>query len=245
MLFVLECHIFILEGMKLYFGKKTSFKTKKGYAKLDYNFILLQYFVSCRKKYVNTTSFYFLSNLISLSILRVLNSFDMRIGLISDTHSHLEESIFEYFEECDEIWHAGDIGSMELVERLEAFRPLKAVYGNIDDSTLRQTFTENLFFECGGVKVFMTHIGGYPGRYTARVRKLLQAHRPKLYICGHSHILKIMPDPKLDLLHINPGAAGVHGFHKMKTIVRFSLDEGKIHSVEVVELGLRGKIKTD
>ena len=166
----------------------------------------------------------------------------MRIGLLSDTHSHLDESIFEYFEECDEIWHAGDIGSLSVVERLETFRPFKAVYGNIDGATLRQEFPENLIFDCEGVKVLMTHIGGYPGRYTSRVRKLLQLHRPKLYICGHSHILKIMPDPKLGMLHINPGAAGVHGFHKMKTIVRFSLEQGKISRVEVVELGLRGQL---
>lgn len=167
----------------------------------------------------------------------------MRIGLISDTHSYIEESIFEYFEECDEIWHAGDIGSLEVVQRLEKFKPFKAVYGNIDGGVLRQEFPENLIFECEGVKVLMTHIGGYPGRYTARVRKLLLEHRPKLYICGHSHILKVMPDRKLDLLHMNPGAAGIHGFHQMKTIIRFSLEEGTIKDVEVVELGLRGKIK--
>ncbi len=167
----------------------------------------------------------------------------MRIGLISDTHSHLEESVFDYFEECDEIWHAGDIGTWDVVERLETFRPFKAVYGNIDGGTFRRVYPENLIFECEGVKVLMTHIGGYPGRYTARVRKLLEEHRPKLYICGHSHILKIMPDRNLDLLHINPGAAGVHGFHKMKTIVRFSIENAIIKDVEVVELGLRGKIK--
>ena len=165
-----------------------------------------------------------------------------RIGLLSDTHSFLDEKVFTYFEQCDEIWHAGDIGSMELADQLEAFKPLRAVYGNIDDAKLRQRFPLNLRFDCEGLAVFMTHIGGYPGRYNKRVRGILQTEPPDLYICGHSHILKVMPDPKLDLLHINPGACGNHGFHKVKTIVRFSVEEGKIDNLEVVELGLRGAI---
>jgi len=163
-----------------------------------------------------------------------------RIGLLSDTHSHLEESVFKYFEECDELWHAGDIGDVSIVERLEAFKPFKAVYGNIDNRTIRAEFPRDLRFECDGVDVFITHIGGYPGRYNKRVRELLTANPPKLYICGHSHILKVMPDRKLDLLHINPGACGNHGFHAIKTIVRFSLDEGIIQDLEVIELGKRG-----
>jgi putative phosphoesterase len=165
-----------------------------------------------------------------------------RIGLISDTHSHLEESVFDYFESCDEIWHAGDIGNAEVVNRLEAFRPLRAVYGNIDDGLLRRRFPEDLRFVVEGVEVFMTHIGGYPGRYNRRVRAILQENPPDLYICGHSHILKVMPDKKLNFLHVNPGAAGNHGFHQMKTIVRFSLEAGKIKDFEVVELGKRGAL---
>lgn len=162
-----------------------------------------------------------------------------RIGLISDTHSHLEESVFEYFEACDEIWHAGDIGAASVADRLEAFRPLRAVYGNIDEPAIRRRFPEDLRFELEGVEVFMTHIGGYPGRYNKRVRQLLRARPPGLYICGHSHILKVMPDKQLGLLHINPGAAGRQGFHKVKTVVRFSLREGRVEDLQVIELGKR------
>ncbi len=165
-----------------------------------------------------------------------------RIGLISDTHSHLEESVFKYFEPCDEIWHAGDIGDASVADQLQAFRPLRAVYGNIDDGALRRRFPEDLRFSVEGVEVFMTHIGGYPGRYKRRVRAILQAAPPDLYICGHSHILKVMPDKKLGFLHVNPGAAGNHGFHKVKTIVRFTVDQGKIKDFEVIELGLRGAL---
>lgn len=163
-----------------------------------------------------------------------------RIGLISDTHGHLDEALFDYLEECDEIWHAGDIGTAEVADRLEAFRLLRAVYGNIDDPALRRRFPEDLRFNLEGVEVFMTHIGGYPGRYTARVRRILQQNPPRLYICGHSHILKVMPDKKLGLLHINPGACGVQGFHKVKTVVRFTLEDGEIKDLQVVELGKRG-----
>ena len=165
-----------------------------------------------------------------------------RIGLLSDTHSYLDESVFTYFEECDEIWHAGDIGDWKVVDQLQDFRPFKAVYGNIDNASIRQQFPENLIFEVEGVKVFMTHIGGYPDRYNARARQIIQAERPKLYICGHSHILKVQYDKKYELLHINPGAAGNHGFHQMKTLVRFSLEDGNIKDLEVVELGKRGKL---
>jgi len=167
-----------------------------------------------------------------------------KIGLLSDTHSYLDPLIFEYFSDRDELWHAGDIGSMELVERLEAFKPLKAVYGNIDNHKIRQEFPLNLRFNCEGLEVFITHIGGYPGRYTKRVRELLTADPPNLYICGHSHILKVMPDKQLDLLHINPGACGVHGFHREKTIVRFAIDSGEIQNLEVINLGKRGQIRS-
>lgn len=163
-----------------------------------------------------------------------------RIGLLSDTHSFLDEKILKYFADCNEIWHAGDIGSLEVADQLEAFKPFRAVYGNIDGGEIRQRYPLNLRFTCEDVDVFMTHIGGYPGKYTARVKEILKADPPKLYICGHSHILKVMPDKQLDLLHINPGACGNEGFHKIKTIVRFTLDAGNIKDLEVIELGQRG-----
>lgn len=166
-----------------------------------------------------------------------------RIGLISDTHSHYDTSVSEYFKEVDEIWHAGDIGSLDVMEQLAEIAPLRAVYGNIDNHKTRAEYPRDLRFECEGVDVFMTHIGGYPGRYNKRVREILQKNPPQLYICGHSHILKVMPDKKLGLLHINPGAAGVHGFHKIKTIVRFTLEDGVIKDLDVVELGARGSIQ--
>lgn len=168
-----------------------------------------------------------------------------RIGLMSDTHSFLDEKIFTYFAECDEIWHAGDIGDAAVADRLEAFKPLRAVYGNIDDPALRRRFPEDDRFECEGLDVLMTHIGGYPGRYNKRIRKILAEEPPGLFICGHSHILKIMPDKKHRLIHINPGACGNHGFHQIKTIVRFKVEKGKLYDVEVIELGKRGAIKED
>ncbi len=165
-----------------------------------------------------------------------------RIGLLSDTHGFLDEAVFDYFAACDEIWHAGDIGTGEVTERLAAFRPLRAVHGNIDDAALRQRFPEDLRFTLDGVDVLMTHIGGYPGRYNARVRKLLAVHPPDLFICGHSHILKVMPDKKHHLLHINPGACGHQGFHQMRTLVRFTLNDGKVGDLQVIELGKRGAL---
>ncbi len=166
-----------------------------------------------------------------------------KIGLLSDTHGFLDEKIFEYFAGCDEIWHAGDIGSREVTDRLQAFRPLRAVYGNIDDPILRRLFPENLRFECEGLDVWITHIGGYPGRYPKRIREVLASDPPGLFICGHSHILKVMPDKKYGLLHINPGACGRQGFHKMKTVVRFTVLEGKVKDLEVIELGRRGELE--
>lgn len=164
-----------------------------------------------------------------------------RIGLLSDTHSWLDPSIPEYLEEVDEIWHAGDIGDIEVADNLERFKPFRAVYGNIDGSIARHRYPENQQFETEGLKVLMTHIGGYPGKYPARVKKLIKGFKPNLFICGHSHILKIMPDPANKLIHINPGACGRHGFHHMRTLVRFAIEEGKIHQVQVIELGLRGR----
>lgn len=165
-----------------------------------------------------------------------------KIGLISDTHSHLEEKVFEHFADCDEIWHAGDIGTLELADRLAAFKPFKAVYGNIDGSPIRQEYPLDLRFDCEGVDVWITHIGGYPGRYSQRVRELMKMDPPDLFICGHSHILKVMPDKKHKLLHINPGAAGVHGFHQLKTIIRFAIDKGQVKDLEVIEMGRRGAL---
>jgi putative phosphoesterase len=168
----------------------------------------------------------------------------MRIGLLSDTHSYLDQDTLDYLEDCDEIWHAGDVGSHTVLDRLEELnKPLRAVYGNIDDPTIQRRLAEDLHFTVEDVPVFITHIGGYPGRYTKRVRRLLDELRPRLYICGHSHILKIMPDPKRDLLHINPGACGQQGFHSVRTIVRFQLDAGRIGDLEVIELGRRGQIR--
>lgn len=167
----------------------------------------------------------------------------MRIGLLSDTHSFLDEDTLACFEDCDEIWHAGDVGSHAILDQLEAYKPLRAVYGNIDDPSIRRRLPEDLHFTVEGVSVFLTHIGGYPGRYTSRVRRLLDELRPRLYICGHSHILKIMPDPKRQLLHINPGACGQHGFHQVRTVVRFQIADGKIGDLEVIELGRRGQIQ--
>ncbi len=161
-----------------------------------------------------------------------------RIGLMSDTHSYLDPKIFDYFESCDEIWHAGDIGTLEVAQKLAAFKPLRAVWGNIDENTsVQYEFEEDLRFEIEGVDVFMTHIGGYPGRYNARVKKILTQQPPKLFICGHSHILKVISDKTLHLLHINPGACGNTGWHKVKTIMRFSVDNGRIFDAEIIELG--------
>lgn len=164
-----------------------------------------------------------------------------RIGLLSDTHSFLDERVFKHFEACDEIWHAGDFGNIGLVDQLSAFKPLRGVYGNIDGAQIRAMMPLDLRFECDGVPVFMTHIGGYPGRYEPRVGRMLKDDPPVngLFISGHSHILKVMPDRNLQFLHINPGACGNEGWHKVKTLVRFSLNEGQISELEVIELGKR------
>lgn len=163
----------------------------------------------------------------------------MKIGLLSDTHGFLDEKIFEYFEDCDEIWHAGDFGNIGLAERLAAFRPLRGVFGNIDGAELRTAYPETAIFSCEGLKVVMRHIGGYPGRYAAGTVALLEAERPGLFISGHSHILKVMNDRKYGLLHVNPGAAGKEGFHRVRTIIRFSIKEVRICDMEVIELSKR------
>jgi|TARA_B100000809_G_scaffold5328_1_gene5421 hypothetical protein len=158
------------------------------------------------------------------------------IGLISDTHGFLDSRFIYHLKNCDEIWHAGDIGSQEVAEKLKEIAPLKAVFGNIDSHKIRLEFPENLRFMCEQVDVFITHIGGYPGRYDKRVKKVLQSKPPTLFICGHSHILKVMNDKKLGILHMNPGAAGNSGLHKVKTILRFKIDGENISDLEVVEL---------
>ncbi len=166
----------------------------------------------------------------------------MRIGLLSDTHAYLDPAILEHFEACDEIWHGGDVGDVAVLDALEAFRPVRAVYGNIDDTSVRRRLPLNNFFEVEGLPVLITHIGGYPGRYTPRVKGLLEELQPKLYICGHSHMLKVMMDKPRGVLHMNPGACGKHGFHRMRTVLRFSITDGRVEGLEVIELGLRGKI---
>ena len=164
-----------------------------------------------------------------------------RIGLLSDTHGYMDEAILNHFSECDEIWHAGDIGTLDVVDQLAALKPLRAVYGNIDGNLVRQEYPLHQRFMCEGVDVWMTHIGGYPGRYERYVTPEIYHHPPRLFISGHSHILKVVNDPRLGLLHINPGAAGVHGFHQVRTLVRFSIEGDRIFDLEVVEMGRRGK----
>lgn len=162
-----------------------------------------------------------------------------KIGLLSDTHSYLDDAVFIHFKDCDEVWHAGDFGSLEIVEKLEAFKPFRGVYGNIDDKTIQLRCPEHVRFECEGVDVWMTHIGGYPGRYSSLVKAEIIKNPPKLFICGHSHILKVQYDQKLQLLHLNPGAAGKHGWHKVRTLMRFDLNNCKIENLEVIELANR------
>ena len=163
----------------------------------------------------------------------------IKIGLLSDTHGYLDKSVYKYFQECDEIWHAGDVGTIEIIDNLTKFKPLRAVYGNIDGHQIRRVTSENLYFEVEGLKVFMTHIGGYPGRFNLAVKTFLKKNQTDMFICGHSHILKVIYDHDFKLLHINPGAAGNHGFHQVKTLVRFEIDNGKPQHLEVIEIGKR------
>ena len=162
-----------------------------------------------------------------------------RIGLLSDTHGHWDDRYTKHFAECDEIWHAGDIGSLEVAERLAAFRPLRAVCGNCDGGDLRRLFPIVLRFRCETADVLMKHIGGYPGRYDRSVAGMLLRRPPRLFISGHSHILKVKYDPALGLLHINPGAAGLQGWHRVRTLVRFTVDGCDFRDLEVIELGER------
>lgn len=165
----------------------------------------------------------------------------MKIGLLSDTHSDLDPNVFEYFKSCDEVWHAGDIGDPAVALKLEAFKPFRAVYGNIDNKDLQVKFPEDLWFECEGLTVWMTHIGGAPPNYNPRIKKVLKEKIPDMFICGHSHILRIKKDAAYNgMLYLNPGAAGNHGFHHIKTIVRFDVTGKEIKNMEVIELGKRG-----
>lgn len=161
-----------------------------------------------------------------------------RIGLISDTHGWLDETVISHFRECDEVWHAGDFGD-GVAEKLKAVKPLRGVYGNIDDMTIRAEFPEQLVFQCESVKVMIRHIGGYPPRYNPVTKKELALHQPQLFIAGHSHILKVIYDDKISCLHMNPGAAGRQGWQQVRTVLRFVIDGSNIKACEVIELGRR------
>lgn len=160
-----------------------------------------------------------------------------RILLLSDTHSYIDDKIVTYAEAADEVWHAGDIGDLSVTDTLKKVKPLRGVYGNIDNDKARLEFPLHNRFMCEGVDVWITHIGGYPGKYNQEIRTEINANPPKLFICGHSHILKVQFDQKLNLLHMNPGAAGVSGFHKVRTMLRFTIDGDKIGHLEVIEMG--------
>jgi uncharacterized protein len=160
-----------------------------------------------------------------------------KILLLSDTHSHIDEKVLKYVNEADEVWHAGDIGDLSVTDKIKTIKPLRAVFGNIDDGKARMEFPLHNRFMCERVSVLITHIGGYPGKYNPAIKHELIENPPKLFICGHSHILKVMFDKKLDLLHMNPGAAGISGFHQIRTMLRFVIDGEKIKDLEIIELG--------
>ena len=161
-----------------------------------------------------------------------------QVGLISDTHGYLDENVFKHFENCNEIWHAGDFGGLALAQKLESQSGLsvRGVYGNIDGKDIRLVYPEHLRFKCENVDVWMTHIGGYPGKYNPAIRQEIYTKPPQLFICGHSHILKVIYDKKINCLHLNPGAAGKQGWHKIRTMLRFCISEEKIHTLEAIEL---------
>lgn len=162
-----------------------------------------------------------------------------KILLLSDTHGHMDEAILKYVAQTDEVWHAGDIGSLSVTDKIQEIKPLRAVYGNIDSHEIQKEFPEHNRFFCEKVDVWITHIGGYPNKYDRRVREEIKTNPPKLFICGHSHILKVMNDKKLKLLHMNPGACGKYGFHHVRTMLRFVIDGDAISDLEVIELGKR------
>jgi hypothetical protein len=167
----------------------------------------------------------------------------MKIGLLSDTHSFLDPKIIDHFKNVDEIWHAGDIGDKKVLEDLQQIKKVKAVFGNIDDNELTHKLPEDLWFEVEGCTIWMTHIGGAPPNYNPRIKKMLKEKTPNVFICGHSHILRVIKDKNYNnMLYINPGAAGQHGFHIMKTIIRFEILSGQVKNMEVIELGKRSAI---
>ena len=161
-----------------------------------------------------------------------------KILLLSDTHSYIDERILEYASNADEVWHCGDFG-VNVAEKLEKIAKVRGVYGNIDDDFIRKEYPETLYFKCENVKVLMIHIGGYPDRYTALAKQDIKKHQPKIFISGHSHILKVMNDPKNQLLHMNPGAAGKIGWHQTRTMLKFEIDGEKIENLEVVDFGAK------
>jgi putative phosphoesterase len=162
-----------------------------------------------------------------------------KIGLISDTHGWLDPAVFKHFATCDEIWHAGDIGTLDVLEQLRKFKPTRAVYGNIDGHEIRIDCPEHLRWKCEEVDVWITHIGGRPGNYALPIKSQIKAHPPQLFICGHSHICLVKMDHTIKTLHMNPGAAGRHGFHKVRTLLRFEIDGKKIQNLDLIELGPR------
>ena len=159
-----------------------------------------------------------------------------KISLLSDTHSILDERFIPHLKNSDEIWHAGDIGSLDVYDKLSKLSDVKAVYGNIDDHKIRIELKSELFFKCEGVNIYMTHIGGYPGKYSKGIKEKIEKNNPNIFICGHSHILKIINDKKNKLLFLNPGAAGNHGVHKVKTIIKFDIDDKEIRNLKIIEL---------
>lgn len=165
-----------------------------------------------------------------------------KILLLSDTHSYIDDAILKYVNQADEVWHAGDIGDLAVTDTIQKIKPLRAVYGNIDDAQARLEFPLNNRFMCEEVDVWITHIGGYPDKYNIAIREEIRKNPPNVFICGHSHILKVQYDHKLNLLHMNPGAAGKHGFHHVRTMLRFEINGKKIEKLEVIELGLRASI---
>jgi putative phosphoesterase len=165
------------------------------------------------------------------------------IGLISDTHGYLDERVFEHFKDCDELWHAGDVGSVKIIEALQAFKPTRFVFGNIDSKEIQWQLPEHQFFTLEDFTIWMTHIGGAPPNYNPAIKKKLKEKVPDIFICGHSHILRVMRDEKMNnMMYLNPGAAGNEGFHKVKTLLKFTLDNRKMSNLGVIELGRRGAI---
>jgi putative phosphoesterase len=169
----------------------------------------------------------------------------MQIGIISDTHSFLDPKVFEAFGDCDEIWHAGDFGTLEVAQQLAEFLPLNGVHGNIDDRFIRNAYPEDLHFDCNGVSVLMTHIAGRPGRYPSRVKQLLNELKPDVLLCGHSHIVHVENDSDFDVKYINPGAAGHEGQHLMRTLIKLKCEDGKLEDMKLIELGPRGRVRNE